>query len=1169
MPNDSALINWGHLVRFASNLKDKFDEHLNEIDNLKLIDIKDTANISNEVKYENYNPSLTASPTRALSQTIDINNIMSISVSGDVVFGLTAKNGSNVTYYWTGTQWKQSDVMFYTNTTVDIQTIAKKSSGFTAFRIYACKSDNTVNITPEECRTYITINAITGTKLYNDITDMKNMSYTVPVLSSGAISSTGGLSTNTARVSTENIIVEGTNKVIVVEDDYEIVTIDRYSRIKGWLDRITNGITFNKYLLEAGYSYRVCIQKKSDPTATITANDVSKFVRVYSEFNFRELDTYDEIDLGLRQGFMGDNGGLNNTNSAAAKRVCSEKIYATDADVLLTTSNGYYIRTIDRYGLSAGHDGKVHNGLNISSYVLPKGYRYAITYINSDDSAFTAENIKGYVHAYRPHNVTKTTAKDIFAKYISSGKSFNVKLIGDSILQGVNGTGFAQDGDTIITANGTTWKRNPNGYCWGNLFKKTLESNYSCTVVNNGCRGVDSNFIINNWSTLVSSTDDIIICAIGTNDRGFTSSKRTFEANIRTIQTKAKNAGKDIIFISGIPAGLNNELNLTNNYTNVYYTMGDVDALIAEATRNDYISLYKKVKDWEATDNIRLTDYLDSSELHPNDELYWKMYVWICNELGLAPEEYSLSKCYNLNTVNEKIDDLYESEFSFQIPLEVGALDGSGNNITGTTRCRTTSSYLFLPGLNIIIPEGYKCRVMIWLNNSFNSMSTWKTNGVIPLSTWAANKGYNGNLKFKLLIGKLDDSVITTPPTIYFKSNPVPKLSRGITTDILRYVSEGYAVDTYGAYPAEGYYCSVPVPVTNGETYKAGAIRNYLMFDSNLQSLGIASGSGGSSITLNKSNVAYIIFCWKNTDPNYNKMSFSKSSDYIGGYLTGGTISPLAGKTLIWTGDSIPHGQVASGTAPTKPYPQIVAENLGMNLINYSIGGSTIAHKSNFGGCFSSVSDFNSATKDTTKYYQVVTGQTYTSYRYSAGAWTADTSLSQACRTPLIDRYQFMSNSADIICVAAGTNDFQYNWTDIGSISAMGSTFDKTTFYGALQFLIEGLISKYPGKTIIFCTPIKRAQTTTNGDGDGNGDYGLPTSKNAKNKSLKEYGEIIKEVCDLYSLPVIDLYSTSGLNPALASQSSLFDTWKTHPFQTGHNMIANVCTGQIKSYINY
>ena len=269
------------------------------------------------------------------------------------------------------------------------------------------------------------------------------------------------------------------------------------------------------------------------------------------------------------------------------------------------------------------------------------------------------------------------------------------------------------------------------------------------------------------------------------------------------------------------------------------------------------------------------------------------------------------------------------------------------------------------------------------------------------------------------------------------------------------------------------------------------------------------------------------------------------------------------GKTLIYTGDSIPHGQTMQGNVQT-PYPNIIANKLGMTLKNYSIGGSTFAHKSWYGGAFPTQADFDSATKDTTKLYQVITGQTYKNYEYLNNSWQQVNGYSgesvdayKAPRTPIVSRYQFMDDG-DLIIVACGTNDFQYDWTDIGNMSSR----DETTFYGALHLTCAGLLQKYFKKQIIFCTPIKRCQSTPI-------DYSDVDAINSKSKSLKDYGSIIKEVCSYYSIPVIDLYSESMLNPHLQSQASLFDSYKTHPLQDGHNILGAIMASQIESIKKY
>lgn len=56
-----------------------------------------------------------------------------------------------------------------------------------------------------------------------------------------------------------------------------------------------------------------------------------------------------------------------------------------------------------------------------------------------------------------------------------------------------------------------------------------------------------------------------------------------------------------------------------------------------------------------------------------------------------------------------------------------------------------------------------------------------------------------------------------------------------------------------------------------------------------------------------------------------------------------------------------------------------------------------------------------------------------------------------------------------------GTNDWNYSWPDLGHFGDNG--LDKlSTFYGALDYACSTLLEKYPGKPIVFSTPVKRWQ---------------------------------------------------------------------------------------------
>ena len=146
-----------------------------------------------------------------------------------------------------------------------------------------------------------------------------------------------------------------------------------------------------------------------------------------------------------------------------------------------------------------------------------------------------------------------------------------------------------------------------------------------------------------------------------------------------------------------------------------------------------------------------------------------------------------------------------------------------------------------------------------------------------------------------------------------------------------------------------------------------------------------------------------------------------------------------AGKKLVANGDSITYGsKLLSGE---KPYPTHVANKLGMTLVgNYAIGGSTVARrKDSYEKLFMSLEEFNSANSngelDITKIYVVKDGS-YKRYAYKNGEWTSigGTAGEGGGRSPLVDRISEMDPTADVVLIMIGTNDFYYDWTEVGSM---------------------------------------------------------------------------------------------------------------------------------------
>lgn len=128
------------------------------------------------------------------------------------------------------------------------------------------------------------------------------------------------------------------------------------------------------------------------------------------------------------------------------------------------------------------------------------------------------------------------------------------------------------------------------------------------------------------------------------------------------------------------------------------------------------------------------------------------------------------------------------------------------------------------------------------------------------------------------------------------------------------------------------------------------------------------------------------------------------------------------------------------------------------------------------------------------------------------------------------------------------------------NLTAEESNLTKSTFCGAIHTICKYLCENYKNKDIFFVTPIKRYQP-------GSWDCKYPEDKNKLGYTLKDYVDAIKNICEYYSIPVIDLYSLSGLNPHI--DTSLFadnDGKAVHPNKEGHERMASIVTGYLSTF---
>ena len=139
-----------------------------------------------------------------------------------------------------------------------------------------------------------------------------------------------------------------------------------------------------------------------------------------------------------------------------------------------------------------------------------------------------------------------------------------------------------------------------------------------------------------------------------------------------------------------------------------------------------------------------------------------------------------------------------------------------------------------------------------------------------------------------------------------------------------------------------------------------------------------------------------------------------------------------------------------------------------------------------------------------------------------------------------------MDPDADLIVVFGGTNDFGHGDAPFGDFS------DRTvdTFCGALHVLFTSLLEKYPAAPIMVMTPLHRA---------------TEAEPNMHGKVLKDYVDMIRRAAEYYSLPVLDLWAVSGIQPAVPVMKELYMPDGLHPNDAGHVILTNKIAKFIES----
>ena len=216
----------------------------------------------------------------------------------------------------------------------------------------------------------------------------------------------------------------------------------------------------------------------------------------------------------------------------------------------------------------------------------------------------------------------------------------------------------------------------------------------------------------------------------------------------------------------------------------------------------------------------------------------------------------------------------------------------------------------------------------------------------------------------------------------------------------------------------------------------------------------------------------------------------------------------LKGMKINFLGDSITEGVGTS--CPECRYVDLIAAECGCECRNYGISGTRIARQ----------------------YHPTVNNPRFD--------------------LDFPSRVDEMDPDADIIVVFGGTNDFGHGDAPIGTMADR----TKDTFYGGLHELYTKLIEKYPEAKIVILTPLHRCnEDNPRGDGLKPQDVG----------TLKFYTNIIREVAEWYSLPVLDLFASSGMQPRVPIIQEKYVPDGLHPNDAGNRVLADKLIGFLRN----
>ena len=219
----------------------------------------------------------------------------------------------------------------------------------------------------------------------------------------------------------------------------------------------------------------------------------------------------------------------------------------------------------------------------------------------------------------------------------------------------------------------------------------------------------------------------------------------------------------------------------------------------------------------------------------------------------------------------------------------------------------------------------------------------------------------------------------------------------------------------------------------------------------------------------------------------------------------------IQGFKVNFLGDSITEGAGVTDI-PNNRYDHRLAKMMGIQVNNYSVSGSRLAHQS------------HPSAKP--RYDLCFCGRAYD-----------------------------MDKTADMVIVYGGVNDYIHGDAPFGEL---GDTLPNT-YCGGVCFLMNFLRETYGNKPIVFMTPARCFLRNTVDDL-------IPSTHAAKlvpGKPLRAYADVILETAKRFDIYVLDLYNNLGIDPHDPAQFAAYTMDGLHFNDDGHRILAE----KLKAFI--